>query len=124
MKKSRLLGAVCACLLTFAVSSAYAVSYTIIDLGVLASGSQSAVGAALADRTVLITSSGETQKNVDLSLELLGRMAPDRFLITLNRGLPLDPLVTTTNPDDHQAAPGFGQRLGKLLKKSTGVKSI
>ena len=35
MKKSRLLGAVCACVFTLAVSSAHAVVYSLIDLGTL-----------------------------------------------------------------------------------------
>ncbi|MEP1471024.1 MAG: hypothetical protein ABJK25_08645 [Halieaceae bacterium] len=93
----------------------------IVDLGVLTAGRQSAVGAALADRTVLVTRSGEAQKNVDLALDLLGRMAPDRFLIALNRGQLLDPLVSVASADNRQ--PGVGERIGNLFKKSTGVES-
>ncbi|MEP6389969.1 MAG: hypothetical protein ABJ056_08585 [Halioglobus sp.] len=92
----------------------------IIDLGVLVSGGQSAVGAALADRTVLVTSSGEKRKAVELALDLLGRMAPDRFLMTLNRGLLLDPLVSATGVEHTRAANVFMDRIGSVLKKITG----
>ncbi|MEP4147483.1 MAG: hypothetical protein ABJL54_09700 [Halioglobus sp.] len=92
----------------------------IIDLGVLASGGQSAVGAALADRTVLVASSGEKRKKVELALDLLGRMAPDRFLVTLNRGQSVDPLVSVTSVKDRDAPNEYRERLGSVLKKITG----
>ena len=89
----------------------------VVDLGVLAAGRQSAVGTALADRTVLVAASGERQKNINTTLDLLERLAPDRFLLTLNRGLPFDPaLQEATGPGRATTANHPLDRLKNLLK--------
>jgi uncharacterized protein involved in exopolysaccharide biosynthesis/cellulose biosynthesis protein BcsQ len=67
----------------------------ILDLGILSAGSQSAIGAVLADRVVAITACDEQQQTIRSTVDLLSRLAPDRFVLALNRGNPLDPQLAT-----------------------------
>jgi len=77
----------------------------IVDLGVLAAGRQSAVGAAMADRVVLVAASGERKQSIASALDLLERLAPERVLLTLSRALPWDPALESEGPPP-DAVPG------------------
>jgi Mrp family chromosome partitioning ATPase len=80
----------------------------VVDLGVLAAGRQSAVGAAMADRVVLVAASGERKQSIVSALDLLGRLAPERVLLTLSRALPRDPALESegSSPDAVPGSPG------------------
>jgi uncharacterized protein involved in exopolysaccharide biosynthesis/Mrp family chromosome partitioning ATPase len=67
----------------------------VLDLGVLAAGRQSAVGAALAQRVLLVTACGTRRQHFDAALALLDRLAPERFLVLLNRAPPTDPALAS-----------------------------
>ena len=82
----------------------------LVDLGVLRAGGQSAVGTALSDRIVLVAACGERKQAISTSLELLDRLAPERFLLTLNRAPAPDPLLTPAAAADE----GFGRSAGWL----------
>jgi uncharacterized protein involved in exopolysaccharide biosynthesis/MinD-like ATPase involved in chromosome partitioning or flagellar assembly len=71
----------------------------IVDLGVLAAGRQSAVGAALADRVLLVAAGSEKKRRVTAALNLLERLAPQRFLLMLNRAAVNDPQLACTEVD-------------------------
>ena len=70
----------------------------VLDLGALAAGGQSAVGAALAERVLLVTAFGTRRRFFDAAMALLDRLAPERFLVVLNRALPTDPAVAHAEP--------------------------
>ena len=70
----------------------------VLDLGALAAGGQSAVGAALAERVLLVTACGTRRRFFDAAMALLDRLAPERFLVVLNRALPTDPAVAHAEP--------------------------
>ena len=70
----------------------------VLDLGALAAGGQSAVGAALAERVLLVTACGTRRRFFDAAMALLDRLAPERFLVVLNRALPTDPAVAQAEP--------------------------
>ena len=70
----------------------------VLDLGALAAGGQSAVGAALAERVLLVTAFGTRRRVFDAAMALLDRLAPERFLVVLNRALPTDPAVAHAEP--------------------------
>ena len=82
----------------------------LVDLGVLRAGGQSAVGTALSDRIVLVAACGERKQTISASLELLDRLAPERFLLTLNRAPAPDPLLTPAAAADD----GSGRSAGWL----------
>lgn len=67
----------------------------ILDLGVLTAGKQSAVGAVLADRNVLVTSSGVANQALLRCLDLLDRLACPRYVLALNRAPKNDPALMT-----------------------------
>jgi uncharacterized protein involved in exopolysaccharide biosynthesis/MinD-like ATPase involved in chromosome partitioning or flagellar assembly len=79
----------------------------VLDLGALAAGAQSAVGAALAERVLLVTACGTRRQFFDAAMALLDRLAPERFLVVLNRALPTDPAVAHAAPatDSRPAQP-------------------
>jgi Mrp family chromosome partitioning ATPase len=88
----------------------------IIDLGVLTAGGQSAVGAALADRSVLVSASGDLRRNVTGGQALLNRLANNRYLLAMNRALPIDPVFSTARTEREQVAVGGRERIRKLLQ--------
>ena len=90
----------------------------ILDLGVLKAGRQSAVGAALADRTVLVTASEDLRQEINAAQDLLDRLASSRYLLVFNRALPLDPMVSTPSENIEPAAKGGREWLKGLLKKT------
>jgi uncharacterized protein involved in exopolysaccharide biosynthesis len=63
----------------------------LVDLGVLRAGRQAAIGAALSDRVIAVTTQGESLQRINSSLDLLDRLAPARQLLTLNRMPAADP---------------------------------
>jgi uncharacterized protein involved in exopolysaccharide biosynthesis/MinD-like ATPase involved in chromosome partitioning or flagellar assembly len=65
----------------------------VLDLGVLVAGHQSAVGAALADKLLLVAASGTSRQQFDGALALLDRLAPERYLALLNRAPAIDPAL-------------------------------
>ncbi|NQX88387.1 MAG: hypothetical protein HRT77_06960 [Halioglobus sp.] len=67
---------------------------TIVDLGVLDTGTQSALGATLADRILLVARTGNSQKPLLQNIELLSRIAPNRYLLALNHASEDDPGVS------------------------------
>jgi hypothetical protein len=67
----------------------------LVDLGELRAGAQSAIGSALSDRTILVASCGEHRQRINAALDLLDRLAPDRFLMALNRMPAADPLLVS-----------------------------
>jgi len=76
----------------------------VLDLGILAAGRQSAVAAALAERVVLVVGCGARRHQLDAAMALLDRLAPDRFLLLLNRVPPNDPAVVTA-PQEQRPGP-------------------
>ena len=64
---------------------------TIVDLGRLTAGRQSAIGAALAERTVLVAPCGSLRKDLSTAQGLLNRLASSGHLLVLNRADSLDP---------------------------------
>jgi Mrp family chromosome partitioning ATPase len=68
----------------------------ILDLGVLTAGRQSAVGAALSDRVLLVSSSGDRSSDLSGALDLLERLAPERALLAFNRASHLDPAIAAS----------------------------
>ena len=50
----------------------------LVDLGVLRAGRQAAIGAALSDRVIAVTTQGESLQRINSSLDLLDRLAPAR----------------------------------------------
>jgi Mrp family chromosome partitioning ATPase len=63
----------------------------VIDLGQLKAGRQSAIGAALSDQVVVVTSAGERQKTLNAACELLDRLVAQRYRLMFNRASTLDP---------------------------------
>jgi MinD-like ATPase involved in chromosome partitioning or flagellar assembly len=88
----------------------------ILDLGALVAGKQSAVGAALAERVLLITASGTRRKYFDTAIALLDRLAPERFLIVLNRALPTDPALAHTEPAKDSGLDQLRHRLAQSIQ--------
>ena len=68
----------------------------VMDLGVLYAGRQSAVGAALVDRVLIVSASGETKRKLATALHLLDRLAPEKSLLVLNRATRWDPALATS----------------------------
>jgi hypothetical protein len=57
----------------------------------LKAGRQSAIGAALSDQVVVVTSAGERQKTLNAACELLDRLVAQRYRLMFNRASTLDP---------------------------------
>ena len=72
----------------------------IVDLGVLAAGRHSALGASISDQFVLVTSTGDRKRSVANAGILLDRITPDRYVLALNRASSLDPLLDQS--DEHE----------------------
>ena len=88
----------------------------ILDLGMLRAGRQSAVGTALTDRTVLVASCGGLRKDINAAQDLLDRLSPSRYLLTLNRALPLDPAFPVPRSASGEDTYGGRQWPWKLLQ--------
>jgi Mrp family chromosome partitioning ATPase/uncharacterized protein involved in exopolysaccharide biosynthesis len=88
----------------------------ILDLGTLSAGRQSAVGTALADRTVLVASCGGLKKDITGAQDLLDRLATSRYLLALNRALTLDPAYSASQPERDPLSVGGRERLKKFLQ--------
>jgi len=74
-------------------------SVVVMDLGTLKAGRQSAIGAALSDRVVLVTAAGARGKKVNGTCELLDRLAPKQYRLMFNRASELDPQLADTDAD-------------------------
>jgi len=72
----------------------------VFDLGVLSAGRQCAIGSALSDITLLIAAQNSLKSDVVNACDLLDRLCPGRFLMSLNRALPLDPALDM-KPSEH-----------------------
>jgi Mrp family chromosome partitioning ATPase/uncharacterized protein involved in exopolysaccharide biosynthesis len=74
-----------------AAASAYDV--VVLDLGELAAGRHSALAASVSDQLVLVTAAGDKKRDVENTVTLLERIAPDRYLLIFDRASRLDPLL-------------------------------
>ena len=88
----------------------------VVDLGVLGAGGQSAVGAALAERVLLITGSGTRRHYFDAAIALLDRIAPERFLLVLNRARSTDPAVASSEADKTSLPVRLRGRFAQLIQ--------
>jgi len=88
----------------------------VLDLGVLSAGRQSAVGAALAERVLLVTAAGTLRKYFDTAIAMLDRLAPERFLLVLNRALPDDPALAKADPAKESGLEWLHRSLGQFFR--------
>jgi Mrp family chromosome partitioning ATPase len=93
----------------------------VVDLGELSSGRQSAVGAALVDRVVMVGARDESKRKLATALHLLERLAPEKTLLFFNRAHQWDPALAVNtfaavNSDPKQYA---GAWLGKVFRNKT-----
>jgi hypothetical protein len=88
----------------------------VLDLGVLAAGRQSAVGAALAERVLLVTAAGTRRQQLAAARGLLERLAPGRVLLLLNRALAADPLLAPAGGPPGAAAARLAEWLASVTR--------
>ena len=88
----------------------------ILDLGVLSAGRQSAIGAALAERVLVITAACTRRKYFDTAIAMLDRLAPERFLVVMNRALPADPALAKADPAKESGLEWLRRSLGQFSR--------
>jgi Mrp family chromosome partitioning ATPase/uncharacterized protein involved in exopolysaccharide biosynthesis len=93
----------------------------ILDLGRLNAGRQSAVGAALAERTVLVAPCGCLRKELSTAQGLLTRLASSGYLLALNRANSLDPAFSTPKLALKPMSGVSQERLKNFLIRQNGV---
>jgi uncharacterized protein involved in exopolysaccharide biosynthesis/MinD-like ATPase involved in chromosome partitioning or flagellar assembly len=88
----------------------------LVDMGALTAGGQSAVGAALAERALLITGSGTRRQYFTAAMALLDRIAPERFLLVLNRAQSTDPALACAKTEDASHSLRLRERFAQLIQ--------
>ena len=93
----------------------------ILDLGKLVAGRQSAIGTALADRSILVAACGNLRREIGAAKDLIDRLAPSRYLLTLNRASSLDPALAASSVDRKTFSVSARQQIAKLINARHGV---
>jgi uncharacterized protein involved in exopolysaccharide biosynthesis/Mrp family chromosome partitioning ATPase len=71
----------------------------IVDLGELAAGRHSALGASVSDQLVLVTAAGDRKRSLRNATSLLDRLCPDRYALVFKRASDLDPMLEQQRKD-------------------------
>ncbi len=71
----------------------------ILDLGELAAGRHSALGASVSDQLILVASAGDSKRVVRNAASLLDRVSPDRYALAFTRASFLDPMLERPRAD-------------------------
>lgn len=93
----------------------------ILDLGKLVAGRQSAIGTALADRSILVAACGNLRREIGTAKDLIDRLAPSRYLLTLNRASSLDPALAASSGDRRAISVSVRQQIAKLINARHGA---